>query len=904
MAISGYISGVGAAAARLPQCQKAMSSGVKTLFNGIGDFLGGETGGEFDIEAKGLQTIPIPSKPTLSGVENLDTKASDFSIQTALPNVSNPLSEKELKELNKKMQELLGVSKAINENSSCIQSIGRLIIKTLLQKMTVSTINWINSGFEGSPAFLQNPGKFFGDIAKNEVLQFGIEIDGISPFSKDWIRNNALSFNNKFQQNARYSLDELIQQTNPDYDAVTFGQDFSMGGWDAWSAMTQIPANNPLGFKLMADNEIQKRLTGTAQSNAENIRDALQQANGFLGDQRCVEPYGITREQDIEARNAIGAKADEDGYIPGTCKEWEYVTPGKLISEAATTAINYQNNAYLNVEDLNDAVAAISDALLAQFSSNIMENGFANMGNEGSDGTLYFNSNMNDSYRTQTEKDYIPSQLSSSWLQANPDFNIRTDFTQALIDEQRTYIDKLALQNKELLSTTDGKEYKLSADGKSSNAYGLMPAIYQLDYCIPGPHPGWEDDSRETLRRLVLPQEKIEANETGEIVNGVVGAGLNFVPYVGPVLSSLFGMLTGDDAVERASTDIRQMYTNQFFKLTGYLPQAVYGNHNSKDMDVVNSYMANAEGFFYVINSIFDKYIKIMNKTYFSSPSLLPEITKEAAGEFEKLSGYNQIIKNNNNKILSMKTTINILEEIKDAVEKLNTQLEVGQDSEGNLFTETDYEEALKFQINTFGRLSASMVNGDDIASADDLAKQIVTKKNFIYKNLLKGPYGCEAFLQNKANIKSFPSAGSLVAFKNNDWNNYDINSVQRMTYPFPIIYDYNSLSKGSTIPDPWKSGYNVSEIPKMPTENQYDKYGPGFLSFVNFSSTFDSNGKRIHDFNGAERLDLTYLVNNHNPGFEDGRLEFEWVSLGKSLIKPGVTWRGDGFFEKTIGIY
>ena len=91
-------------------------------------------------------------------------------------------------------------------------------------------------------------------------MQFGLEINNpqLFPFGKTWMQNTALAFNNKFQDNAQYSLDKLIQDTDPQYSAATFQQDFSMGGWDAWTAMTQVPANNPLGFKLMADNEIQK----------------------------------------------------------------------------------------------------------------------------------------------------------------------------------------------------------------------------------------------------------------------------------------------------------------------------------------------------------------------------------------------------------------------------------------------------------------------------------------------------------------------------------------------------------------------------------------------------------------------------------------------------------------------
>ena len=82
----------------------------------------------------------------------------------------------------------------------------------------MSTVNWINSGYDGSPSFIQDADKFFSDIAKTEILQFGIEIEGISPFSKDWMRNNALALKTKFADNARYSLEEMIAQTTPGCD--------------------------------------------------------------------------------------------------------------------------------------------------------------------------------------------------------------------------------------------------------------------------------------------------------------------------------------------------------------------------------------------------------------------------------------------------------------------------------------------------------------------------------------------------------------------------------------------------------------------------------------------------------------------------------------------------------------
>ena len=970
--IAGYTRGLAPAIARLPQCQEEIGSGIKKLFSGIGNLFSGETGGDDD--------TAIPDGPSSSAgggvngtkVDNLEAKTESATWKATLPVTNSPAANKLQEEANTILKNIDKETQNINKNSTCIQSIGRLITKMLLQKLTLSTVNWINSGFDGSPSFIQNPGKFFGDIAENEILQFGIEIQN-SPFGKEWLRNQALAYKTKFAENARYSLDELIQQTNPDYSAETFQTDFSLGGWDAWTAMTQVPANNPLGAKLMFDNEIQKRLAGTSQSTAEQVHEALSQANGFLGDQRCINAE--TGRIDYDTTWSEAEAALKETPQRKICSRWEYVTPGKMVADAATNVMGYQNNSLLNVQDLNDAVAAVSDAILNQFSTSIYEKGFANLDYQGIDGVLVFN-NSNSDFRTQTEKDYIPSQLSSSWLQANPEFNIRTDLTQALIDEQRTYSDKLALQNKELMSTTDGKDYSIAVcpDGWTgtypnckgptitgsstlvarlfggitvpngtcpsdwtgtypdckgpenikkgeSNAYGLIPVIYQLDYCIPGPHPGWENDSRETLRKIVLPQEPNSSNEAGQIANDIIGTGISvgasFIPvvgpFVGPVLGSLFGAISSDSEAKAQSTNIRGFYTNQFNSLTGYQAQAVYGN----PQDQTSNNMATSDGFSYAINGVLDRYIKIINKTYFSSPDILPPITKESEKEFNQLSGYIQIIDDNKDKMLEIKTTVNILGEIKDKVDKLNTQLEDGYDENGNVFTEEQYEEALKFQINAFGRLSAGMVNGDDIANANDLAQQIVLKKDYIYKNLLKGPYGCEAFLENQANIKQFPSAGSGVKQSDYDWNKYNINSIKRMTYPFPIIYDYNILAKGDSIPDPW-TNCSVINPPKscnnkMPTKDsydKYDKYSPGFLNFVHFSAIYDcgggkakpgeicDNSPRTNTYNGSERLSLSGLINDFAPGYQDERRDFSNVSVGE--FGP---W-GGGPFEKTIGVY
>ena len=947
--ISGYTSGLAPAIASLPQCKEVINSGIKSLFSGIESLFSSDEGPLLDMSDL--------DDTASSAASSLESVASSAASQFDNINVFDTEANKKLDALKKQSEAIKQSTESLNANSTCIQSIGRLIIKMLLQKLTVSTVAWINSGFDGNPAFIQDPGKFFNDIAKNEILQFGLEINNpeLFPFGRAWMQNTALAFNNKFQDNARYSLNELIQNTNPEFTAETFQQDFSQGGWNAWTAMTQVPANNPLGFKLMADNEIQRRLAGTSQSTAEQVHEALSQADGFLGDMRCVDSSGsdtgITQQQ---RREDATAQREDPCKVAGG--NWEYVTPGKLVSEAATNVMGYQNNAYLNVEDLNDAVAAILDALLSQFSSNIMEKGFANLGNEGADGSLvYDSSRMNNTFRTQTEKDFMPSQLSSSWLAANPNFNIRTDLTQALIDEQRTYADKLKLQNEKLMSTTDGQDYKLDYDPvkKISNADGLIPVIYQLDYCIPGPHPGFEEDSRRTLAAVadvIVPESpaSLADRDENEIVGSVkglstlagtavglsitasttaFGASLGSVaPVVGTIIGAAIGLVVGwiislfggdDDGFYKA----RLYYASQLGALTGI---AINPENPPGEGSGTNKQAANIESKYasvHVLNTILDRYIYLIHKVF--NPKFLPDVTREATTSYYQITGYNQMAKNDEEKISLLKTTVNLLGDIKDEVDALNEEYKdtYGQFIPNSEKTEEElieeYENKLKDQINAFGRLSSSMVNGNDIAKADNLLKQITDKKDYIYKNLLKGPYGCEKDLE----LRKQPLAER-------------IHNTKRMTYPFPILYDYNNFGLDENLPDPLNMmGSNVNKMKSDFTDNppgifigqngpEYldGSIGPGFLSYFIFQLNSNNeygnhlcatNGDKEFDWSNINKvsyqceLEIGDLLPMHGNPMSLGKTSqtTEW-SKAQSItnLKGGYVMNGP--FESIIGVY
>ncbi|MFA7285932.1 MAG: hypothetical protein WC011_03770 [Candidatus Paceibacterota bacterium] len=908
--IGGYVQILGPAIQELPHCRNAIaSSWAKNLF-GNNSYAVDDIGRIFDREdAKKI--------------------SSDLSSSESIP-VADFEARAKLEKIDKKEQEQLEQDRKRLENELCLKSIGQMIVKMLLQKLTVSTVEWINNGFDGKPLFLQDPGQFFGDIAKNEILQFKLEIDNptLYPFGRDFLKSLSGTLNNRFAQNARYSANELIQRTTPEYSSTTFSADFSKGGWNAWTALTQVPANNPIGFNIITSNELAIRLEGTSSSSAQKAQVALDQSGGFLGDQRCAQPKGITREQhraalikgerELEEYTEIAPgdnEGDLDQYVTktrptgkviGICEKWEYVTPGKLIAEAATKVVSYPDNNLLKADDLNAAIAAIMDALLNRWSQDLANKGFASFSNDGASGGFIIDGDNRTSGATsQTELDFPKTALGTNWLRENSDFNIRTDLTQAVIDEQRIYQRKLLEQNQVLDD--------------------LITTVYQLDYCIPGPHPGFEEDSRRTLNAVkntipsktasdfedITKEQIVKIAKAGAALGGAaIGASLGtaVLPIVGTAVGAAIGVLTGaiidwvagdnnEDKLEAYYSAILKGYTGIH---TNEFDKAEYKAGIRGKQDITNA-----------MDSMLDRYIKLMNRYY--KQEFLPTVTPSARIEFRKVPGYRKTIESNEYAASVLEGVIVRLAKLKDELDTMNPAITPGANK-----TYNDYLPL----INEFARLSASMVTGNDIGKVTDDIREYSSQIKYVYDDLLTGPYGCEKELhEDKSELEKI------------------LKQTLRAEYPFKIWYDYNTLGPNVDIPAPTElRKYNIvppnerldSEGRKkpanqMPSYHQgpfskaSDAFGPGFLSSVamNWSKPQDWPKPQSAEVEGCQEL-----INNHHDYKSYtidcllvGDLFFhvnQWpVSVGRKQGLPlsgekgaNINEQKDVSFEQTIGVY
>lgn len=263
------------------------------------------------------------------------------------------------------------------------------LAELLLQEMTTSIVNWINSGFEGSPSFIQNPGAFFLDIADQTTGQFisGELAELCSPFSIDIRR--ALSFKYRPFVRNRYActLSTIISNTknaveNASINGFTAG-DFKQGGWPAFVSLTTEPQNNVFGAYIEAESDLSFRVA----SKQNQQREELNQGRGFLSRKKCVKydggaDYAEGSPQAIEVANRQAAG------LPLRCLEYEVQTPGSSIANILEKQLD------IPVEKLGvaDEIGEIVNALFAQLATQVLQQGLSGVSSKGSSGKSYLDS--------------------------------------------------------------------------------------------------------------------------------------------------------------------------------------------------------------------------------------------------------------------------------------------------------------------------------------------------------------------------------------------------------------------------------------------------------------------------------------------------------------------------------
>ncbi len=424
----------------------------------------------------------------------------------------------------------------LRTKENCMDALVHQLVVLVMDKITLSTVDWINGGFRNSeggksPLWIQEPGEFFANVARDEIDRvtgwYGCTNGSIVcttdyPFGQLVMGSIISTIQSQLAANVQFSLNQVLAHgTYEEYNL-----DFNVGGWAGYTAFFE-PNNNPFGNSILINRELGRRIGGTSVTATQDFRTQLSESGGFLNQRKCAvtetgdpsDTY-LTADDDffIEPGGAvpmdlyvylIGAQPGTDTFetlyeqlqpgfsgpltaqatdilaqiqnyrLRSQCRTWKTTTPGNVISSKLNAALNIHDNKLIQADEVSESLGLIFDALINQLASKGLEElssfvvGDANS-TGGSDSVLL--AQVNGEQPGQVANGQVPPPA----IEAVTGTGMAGIADTALVIVQQNYT-TAANQAMPLINT-------------------LVQKIHALDYCVPGPNPNWLDDAQANLQ--------------------------------------------------------------------------------------------------------------------------------------------------------------------------------------------------------------------------------------------------------------------------------------------------------------------------------------------------------------------------------------------------------------------
>jgi len=233
------------------------------------------------------------------------------------------------------------------------------LVNMIIERMAASTVEWINGGFEGKPAYVTDREAFYQDIADDEIGQFIFDNPNLKLLCGPIEAKIRLALRRSYIQDPTYqcSLTDVVGNIDG------FMDDFNQGGWDGFFELTQKSQNNPIGAYLQAENELNLRISskkGTAEKD-------LLEGKGFLSFKECTE-----RGPDIVIPGVPGYPGDPtrpaipEQRSPGLCQQEKTSTPGSVISEQLNKQLGLGSDKLAVADEFNEIISALLNQLVTK----------------------------------------------------------------------------------------------------------------------------------------------------------------------------------------------------------------------------------------------------------------------------------------------------------------------------------------------------------------------------------------------------------------------------------------------------------------------------------------------------------------------------------------------------------
>jgi hypothetical protein len=244
-------------------------------------------------------------------------------------------------------------------------SVAYCIVNAMIIYVADSTIQWINTGFQGNPAFLDNPDQFFKQLANQEAagfvqnLAYGVTGVNVCDVYRGVMVKSIL---NQYAQQNGYGqgydrggygggqginngfLGCSFDQNPAQLNSFLRGNFSQGGGWNSWFQLTQNANNNPFDTYFNTQARLQSQVNAVQRSNERE----LGWNNGFKSFRKCD-----TKTQD-----------------PKSCP---VVTPGLVIQNQLNESLNLGKNRLVLADKFDQVVAAVFDQLIQTALNKVLE---------------------------------------------------------------------------------------------------------------------------------------------------------------------------------------------------------------------------------------------------------------------------------------------------------------------------------------------------------------------------------------------------------------------------------------------------------------------------------------------------------------------------------------------------
>jgi hypothetical protein len=421
-----------------------------------------------------------------------------------------------------------------------LDGIAWTVAKQMVANMTQSMVEWINSGFQGSPAFVSDLSGFMRDVLDTAAGQYIKSLGGIgeficSPFKLDV--QAALQINYQDAQSGVPSGANSCKLSGIEDNIKNF-----LGGatqdWGQWIQITSNPQNTPYGSYL----EGEKKLNIKLQNEAGKELTILDWGQGFMSKKICDG-------------------ADGKPAAKGTnCK---ITTPGGVIAAQINYQLHTGTEELVTADEVNEVIGALISQLTLQAMKGI--NGLLGLGGNsaytdysygnGSNTTSYIDSAVTE--ETLLNTNLLKQQAGSSTetetaylALANNTIGIATIKIGTINDGQTALTNLLTATSSAMLGIDSNSSYETAQAKINAALYNQtispaaladlqskMTAIYNSLTVISAVNPDITPDTN--INTLSFATIQTESTTTKTILTGLVTQITNLLPQIQSALTTL-----------------------------------------------------------------------------------------------------------------------------------------------------------------------------------------------------------------------------------------------------------------------------------------------------------------------------------------------------------------------------